>query len=178
TFKAKVAVVTGSNKGNGFTTVRAHCKQFQGDVYLTDLICHEGLKPLFHQLDIIDLNSLKTAAAFFKEKYGGVDILINNAGIGFKATDTTPFGIQAEVTLRTNFFGTRDVLTHFMPLIKAEGENNFERHFFHKYINFIQREYISITCFCYSPSSSLLFTRTRRSKTCAVVSSEQQKMSV
>ncbi|XP_017164639.1 carbonyl reductase [NADPH] 1-like isoform X1 [Poecilia reticulata] len=83
-------------------------------------ICHEGLKPLFHQLDIIDLNSLKTAAAFFKEKYGGVDILINNAGIGFKATDTTPFGIQAEVTLRTNFFGTRDVLTHFMPLIKAE----------------------------------------------------------
>ncbi|XP_017164640.1 uncharacterized protein LOC108166972 isoform X2 [Poecilia reticulata] len=35
---AKVAVVTGSNKGNGFTTVRAHCKQFQGDVYLTDLV--------------------------------------------------------------------------------------------------------------------------------------------
>ncbi|MEQ2201968.1 hypothetical protein XENOCAPTIV_021583 [Xenoophorus captivus] len=44
----------------------------------------EGLKPLFHQLDINDLNSITTAAAFFKEKYGGVDILINNAGIAFK----------------------------------------------------------------------------------------------
>lgn len=44
----------------------------------------EGLKAMFHQLDINDLNSIKTAAAYFKGKYGGVDILINNAGIAFK----------------------------------------------------------------------------------------------
>uniref|UniRef100_A0A3B5BGU9 Carbonyl reductase 1 n=1 Tax=Stegastes partitus TaxID=144197 RepID=A0A3B5BGU9_9TELE len=35
--------------------------------------------------------------------------------------DTTPFATQAEVTLKTNFFGTRDMLTHFLPLIKAGG---------------------------------------------------------
>lgn len=44
----------------------------------------EGLKPKFHQLDINDLNSIKNAAAYFKGKYGGVDILINNAGTAFK----------------------------------------------------------------------------------------------
>lgn len=44
----------------------------------------EGLKAMFHQLDINDLDSIKTAAAYFKGKYGGVDILINNAGIAFK----------------------------------------------------------------------------------------------
>ncbi|XP_008427238.1 carbonyl reductase [NADPH] 1 [Poecilia reticulata] len=128
----KVAIVTGSNKGIGFAIVRSLCKQFQGDVYLTsrdvgrgqaavESLASEGLKPLFHQLDINDLNSIKTAAAFFKQKYGGVDILINNAGIAFKVADTAPFGTQAEVTLMTNFFATKDMLTHFMPLIKAGG---------------------------------------------------------
>uniref|UniRef100_UPI001ED84045 carbonyl reductase [NADPH] 1-like isoform X2 n=1 Tax=Scatophagus argus TaxID=75038 RepID=UPI001ED84045 len=91
----KVAVVTGSNKGIGFAIVRALCKQFQGDVYVTardvgrgqeavKSLESEGLKPMFHQLDINDLNSIITAAAYFKEKYGGVDVLVNNAGIAFK----------------------------------------------------------------------------------------------
>ena len=30
-----VAIVTGANKGIGFGIVRALCKKFQGDVYLT-----------------------------------------------------------------------------------------------------------------------------------------------
>uniref|UniRef100_M4AGN7 carbonyl reductase (NADPH) n=1 Tax=Xiphophorus maculatus TaxID=8083 RepID=M4AGN7_XIPMA len=128
----KVAMVTGSNKGVGLAVVRALCKQWQGDVYLTardvdrgqeaiESLASEGLKPLFHQLDINDLNSIKTAAAFFKGKYGGVDILINNAAIAFKVADTTPVAVQAEVTLQTNFFASRDVLTHFLPLIKPGG---------------------------------------------------------
>lgn len=47
-------------------------------------LASEGLKPLFHQLDINDENSITAAAAYFKEKYGGVDVLVNNAGIAFK----------------------------------------------------------------------------------------------
>ncbi|XP_028279927.1 carbonyl reductase [NADPH] 1-like [Parambassis ranga] len=129
---SRVAVVTGSNKGIGLAIVRALCKQFQGDVYLTardvgrgqaavESLASEGLKPLFHQLNVSDVNSITTAAAFFKDKYGGVDILVNNAGILFKTGDTTPFAIQAEETLKVNFFAARDVLTHFLPLIKAGG---------------------------------------------------------
>lgn len=128
----KVAVVTGSNKGIGLAIVRALCKQFDGDVYLTardtgrgeeavKTLTSEGLKPKFQQLDINDVNSITRAAAFFKETYGGVDILVNNAGIAFKNADTTPFHTQAEVTLKTNFFATRDMLTHFMPLMKVGG---------------------------------------------------------
>ncbi|KAF7220539.1 carbonyl reductase [NADPH] 1 isoform X2 [Nothobranchius furzeri] len=128
----RVAVVTGSNKGIGLAIVRALCQQFQGDVYLTardkgrgqaavESLASEGLKALFHQLDVGDLNSISSSAAFFKEKYGGVDVLINNAGIAFGVGDTTPFAVQAEVTLKTNFFAARDMLTHFLPLIKAGG---------------------------------------------------------
>lgn len=35
--------------------------------------------------------------------------------------DTTPFATQAEVTLKTNYFATRDMLTHFLPLVKPGG---------------------------------------------------------
>lgn len=41
----------------------------------------------------------------------------------FSAADTTPFDVQAEVTLNTNFFATRDMLTHFLPIVKAGGTN-------------------------------------------------------
>ncbi|KAJ0063305.1 hypothetical protein NL108_015784, partial [Boleophthalmus pectinirostris] len=81
----------------------------------------EGLKPKFLQLDVTDVSSITKAAAFFKDTYGGLDVLVNNAGIVFKEGDTTPYAVQAEETLRTNFFAARDVLTHFMPLMKPGG---------------------------------------------------------
>ena len=46
----------------------------------------EGLKPLYHQLDITDQSSINNAAKFIKETYGGLDILINNAAIAFKVS--------------------------------------------------------------------------------------------
>lgn len=128
----RVAVVTGGNKGVGLAVVRALCKQFQGDVYLTarnpklgeeavKALTNEGLSPLFHQLDINDLASIRALRDFLKEKYGGLDVLINNAGIAFKVADTTPFSSQAEITIKTNYFGTRDVSNELLPLIKANG---------------------------------------------------------
>ncbi|XP_060896336.1 carbonyl reductase [NADPH] 1-like [Labrus mixtus] len=128
----KVAVVTGSNKGIGLAIVKALRKQFQGDVYLTardvcrgraalESLASEGIKANFYQLDINDLQGIKTAASYFTDKYGGVDILINNAGIAFKVADTAPFGVQAEETLKTNYFATRNMLTHFLPIIKDGG---------------------------------------------------------
>ncbi len=43
----------------------------------------EGLDAKFHQLDITDEQSIARLRMHLEEKHGGLDILINNAGVGF-----------------------------------------------------------------------------------------------
>ncbi|KAM5126855.1 carbonyl reductase [NADPH] 1-like isoform 2-T2 [Callospermophilus lateralis] len=129
----RVALITGGNKGIGFAIVRDLCRQFSGDVVLTvrkeargraavQQLQAEGLSPLFHLLDIDDQQSIRNLHDFLRKEYRGLDVLVNNAGIAFKTADPTPFHIQAEVTMKTNFSGTRDVCTELLPLIKPQGE--------------------------------------------------------
>lgn len=44
---------------------------------------NEGIKVNFHQLDIEDSQSIKNFSLYLKEKYEGIDILINNAAIAY-----------------------------------------------------------------------------------------------
>ncbi|KAI5622506.1 hypothetical protein C0J50_18107, partial [Silurus asotus] len=130
----KVAVVTGANKGIGLAIVKGLCKAgYSGDVLLTarsealgkeavELVKAEGFKNVvFHQLDICDQGSSQVLAKFLKEKYGGLDVLINNAGIAYKVDATEPFGEQAEVTMRTNFWGTLWVCHALFPLLRSNA---------------------------------------------------------
>uniref|UniRef100_UPI001E1B5D2F carbonyl reductase [NADPH] 1 n=1 Tax=Jaculus jaculus TaxID=51337 RepID=UPI001E1B5D2F len=128
----RVALVTGANKGIGFAITRELCRKFSGDVVLTardeargraavQQLQAEGLSPRFHPLDIDDLRSIRALRDFLRTEYGGLDVLVNNAGIAFKMNDPTPFPVQAEVTMKTNFFGTRDICTELLPLIKPQG---------------------------------------------------------
>uniref|UniRef100_A0A8C5K3D6 Carbonyl reductase (NADPH) n=1 Tax=Jaculus jaculus TaxID=51337 RepID=A0A8C5K3D6_JACJA len=128
----RVALVTGANKGIGFAITRELCRKFSGDVVLTardeargraavQQLQAEGLSPRFHPLDIDDLQSIRELRDFLRTEYGGLDVLVNNAGIAFKMNDPTPFPVQAEVTMKTNFFGTRDICTELLPLIKPQG---------------------------------------------------------
>lgn len=88
----KVAVVTGSNQGIGLAIVKELLQRKVGVVYLTsrniqrgkeavDKLQKEGLNPAFHQLEVTDEESVKALAKHLKEEHGGIDILINNAGV-------------------------------------------------------------------------------------------------
>ena len=129
---ARVAVVTGGNKGIGFAIVRALCKQFDGDVILTarneglgrEAVAKlegEGLKPRFHQLDITSVESIAALNQFLQTTYGGLDVLVNNAGMAFMDGTTVPFSEQAIVTIRTNFTGTLDVCRGLFPLLRPHS---------------------------------------------------------
>uniref|UniRef100_A0A8C8W4Z3 Carbonyl reductase [NADPH] 1-like n=1 Tax=Peromyscus maniculatus bairdii TaxID=230844 RepID=A0A8C8W4Z3_PERMB len=128
----QVALVTGGNRGIGFAITRDLCRKFSGDVVLTardeargqaavQQLQAEGLSPRFHQLDIDDPQSIRALRDFLLEEYGGLDVLVNNAGI---STDLIHFYIQAEAAMKTNFFGTRAVCMELLPLIKPQGESD------------------------------------------------------
>ena len=128
----KVAVVTGSNKGIGLAVVRRLCRQYEGRVYLTSRDTQrgkdavqkletEGLRPKFHQLDINSEESVSSLKKFMLDTYGGVDILINNAGIAYKKASTAPPLEQVTVTVATNFTGTLNMMQAFVPIIKPHG---------------------------------------------------------
>ncbi|XP_021041185.1 carbonyl reductase [NADPH] 1-like [Mus caroli] len=129
---SRVALVTGANKGIGFAITRDLCQQFSGDVVLTardearglaavQKLQAEGLSPHFHQLDIDDPQSIRALHDFLLKEYGGLDVLVNNAGIAYKGTDLTHFHILREAAMKTNFFGTQAVCTELLPLIKTQG---------------------------------------------------------
>ncbi|XP_004634410.1 carbonyl reductase [NADPH] 1-like [Octodon degus] len=128
----RVALVTGANKGIGFAVTRELCRRFPGDVVLTardeargraavQQLQAEGLSPRFHQLDVTDLQSIRALRDFLRKEYGGLDVLVNNAGVAFRKTDPVPFHIQAEITMKINFFGTWNVSTELLPLIRPQG---------------------------------------------------------
>jgi len=129
----RVAVVTGANKGIGFYIVKLLCRsQTQDIVYLTardeqrgqaavEALKQEGCQAAFHQLDLDSQASIDQFAQYIKEKYGGLDVLVNNAGIAYKQASTAPFDEQAEVTNTTNYFGTLNVSNALIPLVRDGG---------------------------------------------------------
>ncbi|XP_065208812.1 carbonyl reductase [NADPH] 3-like isoform X2 [Planococcus citri] len=128
----KVAVVTGGNKGIGYAIVEGLCQNFSGDVFLTardegrglaavKALNEMGYHPKFHQLDITDDQSIIKFNNYLLHEYGGLDVLINNAGIAFKVAATDPLAVQAKETIRVNYFGTRKVCDVMFPILRPHA---------------------------------------------------------
>ena len=127
-----VSVVTGANKGVGFGIVRALCKKVGGTVILTSrdkgrglaavqALEAEGLNPVFEQLDICSDESIGEFCDTIKSKYGGIDILCNNAGVAYKNASTAPLLEKAEVTMGTNLLATIKATDALIPLMNDGG---------------------------------------------------------
>lgn len=129
----RVAVVTGSNKGIGLSVVKLLVPKFTGDVILTardvgrgeaavkELETKYGLKAKFHQLDIENVASITALRDHLKKTYGGLDVLINNAGMAYKDKDPTPFSEQAQNTIKVNYMATLKVCEILFPILRPHA---------------------------------------------------------
>ena len=130
---SRIAIVTGSNRGIGYETVRALAKSesFQS-VYLTAIDPDLGKRATeklnseengdiikFHQLDITCDQSISKFATFISENHGGFDVMVQNAGLGPDAVE--PFHTQVEKIMKINFWGTLKMMKKFMPMARPNA---------------------------------------------------------
>jgi NAD(P)-dependent dehydrogenase (short-subunit alcohol dehydrogenase family) len=126
----RIALVTGANKGIGFEVARQLATR--GDTVLLGArneergreaeakLKAEGFNAHFVHLDVKDAGTHQTAAKFVAEKFGKLDVLVNNAGIALDA-DFKSSNVSQDLlrkTFDTNFFGVIAVTQTFLSLLK------------------------------------------------------------
>jgi 3-oxoacyl-[acyl-carrier protein] reductase len=127
----KAAIVTGGTKGIGFAIAEALltngasvlvCGRSRADVQNAA----EKLLPLGKveavSCDVRNEDHVKMMFEHCTQSFGGVDILINNAGVGFfgKTVEETS-SAEFRQTLETNLFGTFYACHHAIPYFKKRG---------------------------------------------------------
>lgn len=129
----QVALVTGGNRGIGFELVK-QLAQKGYKVILASRDSEKGhaaaqsLKELdldvsCVELDVANKESIQQAGFIIKEKYGRLDVLVNNAGVYLDENETllTMDPSILENTMATNFFGVYHVIRSFIPLMEKQG---------------------------------------------------------
>ncbi|MGN0343241.1 MAG: SDR family NAD(P)-dependent oxidoreductase [Roseburia sp.] len=126
--KGKVAIVTGSTSGIGIGIARLYAaegakvvicgrRQEKGQA-VVDRIAEEGGEAWYHFMDITDTDSIEKLFADVAEKYGKIDILVNNAAnVGLKDGRVDELTIEMwdkvfQSDLRGTFYSTKCVLPY------------------------------------------------------------------
>lgn len=128
----KVALVTGANRGIGFYVAKQLLQKFPGDVILSgrnsrkgqeacQKLQEEGLSPIWQELDVTQPASARMMREFIEDKYGGIDILVCNAGAVFPKDSPLSMHRQAELSVMTNFQGSVSMCKLFLPILRPHG---------------------------------------------------------
>jgi NAD(P)-dependent dehydrogenase (short-subunit alcohol dehydrogenase family) len=128
---SKVWFITGSSKGFGREFVKGALGRgdrvaatARNPSTLDDLVAEYGDLVLPLQLDVTDRDQAFAAVAEAHEHFGGLDVVVNNAGYGL-------FGAVEEITpqqlrdqLETNLFGVLNVTQAALPILREQGSGH------------------------------------------------------
>jgi len=120
-------LITGSSKGIGRALVQtllegghkvvATARSIEG---LSDLSSQFGDRIALFPLDVTDAGGAAAAVELAKERFGGLDVVVNNAGFGSvnSVEDASLEDIRREI--ETNLFGTIIVTKAVIPLMREQ----------------------------------------------------------
>jgi len=131
----KVALITGASKGLGLETARQlsklniHCiitaRDEQKLKNIKNQFEQEKMDADYFKLDVTKQQEIDDVKKYIAEKYGKLDILINNAGISLEKTASYNVNTTKDVTIETikevyetNFFGAVALTQALLPLIE------------------------------------------------------------
>ncbi|GAA0618789.1 SDR family NAD(P)-dependent oxidoreductase [Kribbella sandramycini] len=125
----KTWFITGGTPG-GFGLTYAEAALHQGDqvvvtarrpAELQEWAARHGDRALVLELDVTDAEQVRAAVRTAEERFGGIDVLVNNAGRGWFGSVE---GAQDEMIRRTfdlNLFGVVEVVRAVLPGMRARG---------------------------------------------------------
>jgi len=130
--KGKVSVVTGGTKGIGraiakaLVTAGAHVaitarNEEEIGKAVTELKTIASGTVAGYVCDVRDYEQVKSVFATVAKEFGGLDILINNAGIGIFASVESMSVDDFRAVLETNVFGVFYACHEAIPLMKQRG---------------------------------------------------------
>lgn len=126
--KDKVCVVTGSSRGIGKAIAEGFSRE-GANVIITynmqkaeaERIAKKIGSELVLQLDVRDRDNIKSAFKQIKEKYGHIDVLVNNAGINRPADFDKQTEKEWEEVIDVNLTGVFRCCQEVLPYIKDHG---------------------------------------------------------
>ncbi|MEV0322918.1 SDR family NAD(P)-dependent oxidoreductase [Streptomyces sp. NPDC050658] len=131
-FAGKTALVTGAASGIGLATAR-RLGQGGANVVIADYnadgarkaaedLAAEGIKAAAVAVDVTEPASVEAAVAFAVDTFGGLDLAVNNAGIGGESKPTGEYDIDVyNRVVRTNLDGVFYSMRHEIPAMEAAG---------------------------------------------------------
>ncbi len=130
---SKIWFITGTSKGFGRIWAEAALKR--GDKVVAtarDASTLEALSDRYGEdsvlaleLDVTDKAAVDAAVAQGHEKFGRLDVVVNNAGYGYFGTIEEVDEAGARAQIETNVFGALWVTKAALPILRAQGSGHF-----------------------------------------------------
>ncbi|MCB0652922.1 MAG: 3-oxoacyl-[acyl-carrier-protein] reductase [Saprospiraceae bacterium] len=129
--KNKVAIITGGSRGIGKTTVDKFLQEgarvaiWDIDATLGEALTEsyraKGLECKFYKVNTVDFTAVEAAAKRVAEEFGGIDILINNAGITRDASMKKMTSEQWQSVIDVNLTGVFNCTKNVFPYMMERG---------------------------------------------------------
>jgi NAD(P)-dependent dehydrogenase (short-subunit alcohol dehydrogenase family) len=126
---AKTWFITGTTRGLGLEIAKAALAGGNRVVAtgrkrtaVAERLGPDGATLLSAELDVTDASQAKAAVENAVSRFGGIDVLVNNAGYGLLGffEEITPSDAQAQFA--TNFFGALNVTRAVLPVMRSARE--------------------------------------------------------
>ena len=117
---AKVVLITGCSAGIGRLTAELFAARgwsVAATARRPEEISLHGVTPL--KLDVTDEASVASAVAETVDRFGTIDVLVNNAGYGLFGPLEGAATAEFEAQFRTNLLGPVSVICHVLPVMRA-----------------------------------------------------------